>query len=178
MKALVVIALVVVTVVTASSAQQSATAISRLDIELWKATLQVIQHDKREPLALLNETLPAVDIKRTLRAQDREPSTLIDRALSRNEVIARISSPIGAAVDLVEIASVRKVGSEFDTDAIKARNQRVVRLSLPAISDDGTRALVFSWTSGGFNDSSGGGYLFEKKQGMWTFVDYVASWIT
>jgi len=85
-------------------------------------------------------------------------------------VIVRLLSPVDVGVDLVEIGFVRKVGSEFDTDAIKARNQRVVRLSLPAVSDDGTRALVFSWTSGGFSDSSGGGYVFEKTQecGPWS----------
>jgi len=79
MKALVMTALVLLMAVTASSAQQSATEISRLDIELWKATLQVMQHDKRGLLALLNETLPAADIERALREQDRESSTLIDK---------------------------------------------------------------------------------------------------
>jgi hypothetical protein len=175
MKALVVISFVLLTVVMAPSAQQPATAISPLDIELWKATLQVIQHDKREPLALLNETLPAVDIKRTLRAQDRESSTLIDKALSRNEVIVRILSPV-AGIDLVEIGPFGKSGPSSIRMRLKLASNEWCVLACQ-------RSQTTEHAHWSFRGPLRGSMIqvgripVREEGGVWTFVNYVAAWI-
>ena len=55
---------------------------------------------------------------------------------------------------------------------------KLVRFSLPAFSEDGTRAIVNYSASGGFENSQGAYMIFEKKQGVWTVVDYLGNWIT
>lgn len=53
-----------------------------------------------------------------------------------------------------------------------------MRLSLPAFSEDGTRAMIYYRASGGFDDAQGAYMIFEKKEGKWVVVDYLAMWIT
>jgi len=180
MKSLVVVIALTLSI-AAPSARQSQPPLSSLDLELWKVTLQAVSRENGRPLALLNETLPASEIEPRLRGRQDTDSpfrALVEHALSRNDKVARISSPVDPSVELVEIASVRRVGFEFDWNAIRARGQRVVGLSLPVVTDDGTRALVFSWTAGGFDDSSGAGYVFEKRQEGWTLASYIVVWVT
>lgn len=55
---------------------------------------------------------------------------------------------------------------------------KLVRLSLPACSEDGTRAMIYYRASGGFDDAQGAYMIFEKKQGKWVVVDYLLTWIT
>jgi len=37
---------------------------------------------------------------------------------------------------------------------------------------------VYVWETGGFDDSNGGGYIFERREARWVVVDYLAMWIT
>jgi hypothetical protein len=152
------------------------------DVELWTATLDQIQREKQpRALAVMNETLTAAEFRGRLENITSEP-VLVDRLLRRNESAFRIRSNVKPSIELVDSSTVRQRGrAELDMQAVGARfgqrSRRLVRLSLPAYSDDGARALVFTWTAGGFDDASGGGYLFERKQGQWIVVGYLAAWI-
>jgi hypothetical protein len=50
--------------------------------------------------------------------------------------------------------------------------------SLPAFSEDGKKAILYYSATGGFDDSQGAYMIFEKKQVVWTVVDYLVHWIT
>jgi len=181
MKTALVVTALILSIAVASSARQSQGPLSSLDLELWTVTLEAVSRENGRSVALLNETLPAAEIEPRLRGrQDTEPvfRTLIERALGRNEMPVRISSTVNPGVELLEIGSVRKPGSGFDWETIRSHRQLVVRLSLPVVTDDGTRALVFSWTACGFDCLSGAGYVFEKKPEGGTIIQYIAAWIT
>lgn len=156
---------------------------SAADVELWAAALSQIAREKQpQALALLNETLTVVDFPERLTSGTSEP-VLVNKLLQRNRSPLVISSNVKPSVELVDAPAVRKRGSpDLDMDAIRERfgqqRRRLVRLSLPVFSDDGSRALICTWTAGGFNDASGGGYVFERRQGQWVIVGYLAAWIT
>jgi hypothetical protein len=157
--------------------------VTEADVELWVAALRQIQQEQRQELALLNETLPSAEFRDYLsnERREREP-VLVDEALKRNESTVSIPSRVQLTVELVDAKSVKDVGSRFDIDIIGRRfgqqNRRLVRLSLPVFSKDGTRALVFSWTAGGFDKLEGRAYVFERRQREWIVVDYLYLWIT
>jgi hypothetical protein len=170
-----------------SVAQQikPAPSISAADVDFWLAALKQIRSEQgSRVLALLNETLPSAEFRGHLRNKLGERETvLVDKALARNTSTVSIPSSLQLAIELVEAKSVRKAGSsEFDIDVLGRRfgqqGGRLVRLSLPVFSDDGTRALVFSELAGGFDDFEGRAYVFERKQGEWIVVDYLYLWIT
>jgi hypothetical protein len=130
----------------------------------------------------MNETLVAAEFRDRLSGATSE-AVLIDKLLRRNDSPAQISSSPKPSIELVDARTVRRRGStELDMGVVGARfgqqNRRLVRLSLPVFSDDGSRALVFTWTAGGFDDASGGGYLFERRRGEWIVVGYLGPWIT
>jgi len=130
----------------------------------------------------MNETLTAAEFQNRLSRVTIE-SILVDKLLRRNQSLFVIDSSVKPSIELVDGSTVRKPGSaDLDMDVIRARfgeqRARLVRLSLPVFSDDASRALVFTWTAGGFNDAGGGGYVFERRQGQWIVVGYLAAWIT
>jgi hypothetical protein len=162
-------------------AQPQVTA-TKADVDVWVAAIIQIRREQSKDLALVNETVPAAEFRDRLSGVTRE-RVLIDKLLLRNNSSFLISSNVTSSIELVDAKSVRKSGrGEFDTNVISARfgqrNRRLLRLSLPVFSDDGARALVYTWAAGGFDDFRGGGYLFERKQGEWIIVDYLARWIT
>ena len=172
---------VVMSALSATVVAQPQVTATEADVEVWVAAIKQIRREQSKDLALVNETVPAAEFYR-LSDVTRE-RVLIDKLLLRNNSSFLISSNVTSSIELVDAKSVRKSGrGEFDTNVISARfgqrNQRLVRLSLPVFSDDGARALVYTWAAGGFDDFRGGGYLFERKQGEWIIVDYLARWIT
>jgi hypothetical protein len=152
-------------------AQPQVTA-TKADVDVWVAAIIQIRREQSKDLALVNETVPAAEFRDRLSGVTRE-RVLIDKLLLRNNSSFLISSNVTSSIELVDAKSVRKSGrGEFDTNVISAR------FGLPVFSDDGARALVYTWAAGGFDDFRGGGYLFERKQGEWIIVDYLARWIT
>ena len=130
----------------------------------------------------MNQTLTAAEFRDRLSSVTSE-SVLIDKLLRRNESPLLIRSNVNPSIELVDATTVRKPGSaELDIDVIGARfgqqRRRLYDRVLPVFSDDGSRALVFTWTAAGFNDLSGGGYVFERRQEAWILVGYLAAWIT
>jgi hypothetical protein len=53
---------------------------------------------------------------------------------------------------------------------------KLLRLSLPAFSDDGMRAVVV-YSASGFHDARGAHIVFEKKEETRTVVDYLGVWV-
>jgi len=129
----------------------------------------------------MNETLTTAEFRDRLSTVTSEP-ILVDKLLRRNQSSLVIKSRVKPSIELVDARTVRKRRSaDLDMKVIGARfgqRGRLVRLSLPVFSDDASRALVFTWTAGGFDDASGGGYVFERRQEQWTIVGYLAAWIT
>ena len=152
-------------------------------MDLWAAALEQVQRENQKPLAFIRETLPAAEFNSALSEVTRERS-LVEKLLTRNQTSLSLPSvTFGSEVELVDATSIRKAdGVTVDWTMVRTRfalrKMRLVRLSLPVFSDDGMRALVAVWTTGGFDDGSGGGYVFQKKQGSWIVVDYLALWIT
>jgi hypothetical protein len=164
-------------------AQQPKETATQADVELWVAAVDQIQREKHpRTLALMNETLTAAEFQDHLSRVTAEP-ILVDKLLRRNQSLLVINSTVKPSIELVDASTVRKPGSaDLDMDVIGERfgqqRGRLVRLSLPVFSDDASRALVFTWTAGGFDHASGGGYVFERRQGQWIVVGYLAAWIT
>ena len=148
------------------------------------ATIQQLQReDNRRPFTLVHETLPATEFTSLLERVTREHD-MVAALIARNRVATLIPKAVlKLTPQTLSFASIVQPGTrDIDWDAVRtlitAPGTRPLRLSLPAFSEDGQRALVYVWATAGFDLSSGGGYLFEKKQGSWIIVDYLAPWIT
>jgi hypothetical protein len=127
----------------------------------------------RGELMICNQTLPASAFH-TLRDSTRETSllTLLRR---RNESTSTLTTGLRLppntrlVTSCCEMVNWQECAKEFP--AVK-----LLRLSLPAFSDDGMRAVVV-YSASGFNDARGAHMVFEKKQGIWTVVDYLGRWV-
>jgi hypothetical protein len=158
-------------------------AASAADVEVWSAALEQVKRETQQPLAFIRETLPAAEFLGRVSKITQE-RVLVAKLLTRNQ--ASLSVPLmtlAPAMELLDLVSIQKAGSvEVDWEIVRTRftlrGMRLVRLSLPAFSDDGTRALVEIWTTGGFNDGRGGTWVFQKNNGSWTSVNYLRSWIS
>jgi hypothetical protein len=53
----------------------------------------------------------------------------------------------------------------------------LLQLSRPVFSEDGTRAIIYYYASGGFDNEQGAYLILEQKQGRWVAVDTFGMWI-
>jgi hypothetical protein len=161
------------------------------DVDLWAAVADQLRRgefgqDGRE-LAILDETIPTSQFQRPPDDAPRE-LTLMNLLRRRNNSTARITGVrLPPKTRLMSASFVRPPNAQgrsffdemkwerFSTDL---RDMRLVRLSLPAFSEDRTRAIIYYSATGGFDDSRGAYMVYEKKQGQWTVVDYLYPWIT
>jgi hypothetical protein len=148
------------------------------DADLWTAAVAQLRggefRQHRGELMICNQTLPASAFH-TLRESTRETGllTLLRR---RNESTSTLTTglrlPPNTRIVSSEFCELnwRELSREFP-------GGQLLKLSLPAFSDDGTRAVVVYEASGGFGDYRGACMIFAKKQGNWTVVDYLGMWI-
>jgi hypothetical protein len=170
-------------------AHQSGTSVgpTSADLDLWKA----IFGQPGSKYAVLNETLPSSWIRGTpADLKERSDAELVVRMLRRNEVSVALSAELLAPLNLpiVDIQSVQKATAsadrarEFDYDAIRTqfgqKGLKVIRVSLPAFSDDGNRVALYYWWCGGFDDAGGGGQILQRQQGRWVTIAGFGVWIT
>jgi hypothetical protein len=150
------------------SAQPTATA----DGDLWAAAVEQLRHGEfgsdRGELVIVDETIPTAAFHE-LPDSTRELA-LVMRLRQRNAVPKRISD-IRLPPNTRLVSASAALGNQFP-------GATIVRLSLPAFSEDGTRAIINYVASRGFDDSRGAYVIFDKKEGKWVVVDYLAPWIT
>ena len=125
-------------------------------------------------LGICDHTLPTLAF-RTLPDATRETSLLT--------LLRQRNSPPVSITGVRLPPNTRLVSSDFcdlnwQQFSKKPPAGRLLRLSLPAFSDDGMRAVIVYSAFGGFDDSQGAYMVFAKKQGTWTVVDYLGMWIT
>lgn len=165
--------LLVLSAVLSPQAQPTATA----DAELWTVAVEQVRRDLQVgggELVILNQTIPTSELH-IVRDSTREPH-LLDLLRQRNDStrksISGVRLPPGAR--LVDPSSVQN-WADFSKQFSGAK---LVRLSLPAFSQDGSRAILYFSATGGFNNSRGGYLVFEKKQDQWVAVGGIGMWIT
>jgi hypothetical protein len=155
------------------------------DVELWSVMLeQAVRETGRSAYILLDKTVASAQFRNSLRSR-RPGSVLFDPLLQRNEVVARVTGlQLPSNVRLVDanllLRSAREgQGVTVDFEVLKKEfpGSTLVQLSLPAFSQDGTKAVMYYWATGGFDDSWGTCYVFEKREGSWIIVDAPWSWI-
>jgi len=154
--------------------QAAATA----DADLWTAAVEQVRRDLQVQhsgeLLIVNQTIPTSELH-TVRDSTRE-THLLELLRQRNDSTRKSITGVRlpARTRLIEANSVQNwadMSKQFP-------GTKLVRFSLPAFSEDGAKVIVYYSATGGFNDSQGGYMIFEKKQGQWIVVDYLAMWIT
>ena len=141
---------------------------------------------QRGELVIIVETMPSREFHR-LQPSTRELA-LLNSLAQRNSargLISDIQLPLKTRLRATDsITKPLAKGTSFfddvnwDSFAKEFPHGMLLRLSLPAFSEDGTKAIICYWASGGFDDSRGAYLIFEKKQGRWVVVDYLGAWIT
>ena len=137
---------------------------------------------------IIAETLPSQGIRNLppKTQESAQESALVKSLVQRNSapgVIRNIQLPPGTplvALDSITTSPAKGTlyGVNWDSFAKEFPHGVMLRLSLPAFSEDGTNAIVYYAETGGFDDSRGGYLIFEKKQGRWVLVSLLGSWIT
>jgi hypothetical protein len=149
------------------------------DTDLWTAVVEQLRGGEfgqdRGELVLYNRTLPTSAFH-TLPESTREISLLT--------LLRRRNDSTSAVITGVRLpTNTRLVSSYFGSVNWQEFSEKfpagtLLRLSLPAFSEDGARAIVVYSASGGFDNSRGAYMIFEKKEGKWIVVDYLGMWIT
>jgi len=156
------------------------------DVELWSVMLeQAVRETGRSAYIFLDKTVASAQFRNSLRST-RPGSVLFDPLVQRNEVVARITGlQLPSNVSLVDANLLLRTaregqGATVDFEVLKKEfpGSMLIQLSLPALSQDGTKAVMYYWATGGFDDSRGTCYVFEKREGRWIIVDAPWSWIT
>lgn len=157
------------------------------DADLWTAALEQLRSgefgQQRGELVILNETMP------TAAFYDLPDSTrelaLLNRLRRQNDStvkpIAGVRLPPNTRLSPNLFRKPNQQGgslSDWEFFSKEFPQAKLVRLSLPAFSEDGTRAIIYYTASGGFDDAQGAYMIFERKQGKWVVVDYLVMWIT
>jgi len=167
--------LLVLSAVLSSQAPRSSTA----DADLWTAALEQLRRglfgSDRGELVIVNYTIPTAELP-SLSDSPRE-THLIDLLRQRNDATRKPISGVRLPPRTRFIAATSVPNSENFSKAFPA-GEKLVRFSLPAFSEDGTKAILYYWATGGFDDSQGGYLVFEKKQEQWIAVDALGVWIT
>jgi len=154
--------------------QSAATA----DADLWIAAVEQVRRDLQVQhsgeLLILNQTIPTSEFH-IVRDSTRE-THLLELLRQRNDSTRKSITGVRlpARTRLIEANSVQNwadMSKQFP-------GTKLVRFSLPAFPEDGTKAMLYYSASGGFDDSQGGYLVFEKKGGQWTAVDAFGVWIT
>jgi hypothetical protein len=151
------------------------------DADLWTAALEQVRRDLQVEfhgeLVILNETITTAELHPRSYDDIRE-RRLFDLLRKRNDsartAIAGIR--LSARTRLVEANSVQN----WDEFSKRFPGAKLVRLSLPAFSEDGAKSIIYYSATGGPDDSRGGYMVFEKeeKEDRWIVVDYLSTWIT
>lgn len=167
--------LLVLTATLGPQAQTAATA----DANLWTAALEQLRHglfgQDRGELVMVNETIPTAELRGPL--DSPRERHLLDLLRQRNEATRKSISGVRLPPRTRFVAPSSVPKAENFSETFRA-GEKVLRFSLPAFSEDGSRAILYYWATGGFDDSQGGYLVFEKKQERWTITDALGMWIT
>jgi hypothetical protein len=166
----------------AQRARQPESATSA-DVEVWVAALdQIGAEHPSDALALMNKTLTTDEFGERLTNVTSERE-LVSRLMKLNVSSSLIRLGVNRSVEILDASKL----SEHNGRGLKMtrvrsrlarRRARLVQLSLPAFSGDASKALLFVRTTKGFDDISGGGYIFERREGKWIVSGYLAVWST
>jgi hypothetical protein len=158
------------------------------DADVWTAVIAQLRAELggRGELVIVAETLPSREFPR-LSASTRE-SRLLKSLTERNAALGVIhdvqlppKTRLGPPDSMMRPpATARPFFDRVDWAAFTKEFPfgMVLRMSLPAFSEDGTKAIIYYEATGGFDDRRGSYLIFEKQQGHWVVVDYVGYWIT
>jgi hypothetical protein len=124
---------------------------------------------------IVNYTIPTAELH-SLSDSPRE-THLLDLLRQRNDGIRKKITGVRLPPRTRFVAPSSVPNTENFSKTFRA-GEKVVRFSLPAFSEDGTKAILYYWATGGFDDSQGGYLVFEKKQEQWIAVDALGMWIT
>jgi len=150
-------------------AQPVATA----DAEVWTAVIEQVLRDVGGVLLIVNETIPTADLH-GVRSDGVREERLLDLLRQRNNSTTKVIT----GVRLPPRARLVNADVVQSWEANKAPGDKLVRVSLPAFSEDGTKSLVYYSATGGFDDSRGGYMIFQKREGRWIAVDFFGVWVT
>jgi len=158
------------------------------DADVWTALIAQLRVElgSRGELVILTDTLPSREFHR-LSASTRE-SSLLKSLTERNAAVGVIhdvqlppKTRLGPTDSMMRPpATGRPFFDRIDWAAFTKEfpSGMVLRMSLPAFSEDGTKAIIYYEATGGFDNSRGSYLIFQKQQGHWVVVDYVGNWIT
>jgi hypothetical protein len=167
--------LLVLSATLGPQAQAAATA----DADLWTAAVEQLRRglfgQDRGELVIVNQTIPTAELH-NLSDSPRE-TRLLDLLRQRNEATRKPISGVRLPPRTRFVAPSAVPNWENFSGTFRA-GEKVLRFSLPAFSEDGSRAIVYYWATGGFDDSQGGYLVFESKQEQWIVVDALGIWIT
>ena len=158
-----------------SQSARSGLTLSAAEIDLWRAALEQLQRDHTsEVLVPFNKSL-AVERDRVSYAYtsaDQPTRALFDRLVDRNRVSVRLPTSVRMGrFKLNDLNRMRNSYGDFEWARLRIFSWRgpvwAVYLSLPALSDDGTRGGVYTLMRRGFDSGRGAGYVFEKSNGRW-----------
>lgn len=181
---------------TAASSQSRALtpvkAVSAAELEVWRAALIQVQRDRQSPqsghasgprnLVLLSHTIAADGIRENLVSAQLDDA-LVQRLLKQNPVSVRLPRALRLRpFRVLDLDQYRDHYGRIECDRVEAFTSRErvwsVSASLPAFSDDGMHAIVYTEASAGFGDGHGAGFVFEKVDGQWLLRSRFAGWIS
>jgi hypothetical protein len=156
-------------------AQAAATA----DADLWTAAVDQLGRglygQDRGELVIVNQTIPTAEFHNLL--DSPRETHLLDLLRQRNDGTRKPISGVRLPPRTRLVAPSAVPSWEHFSETFRA-GEKVLRFSRPAFSEDGSRAILYYWATGGFDDSRGGYLVFEKKQEQWSVVDALGLWIT
>ena len=166
---------------------------SAADFDVWRAALDEIRRDppahhsgssgvRRSRVALRNQTIAAADIRSHLQ-ETQLTNDLFQRLLDQNPVSVRfLDSERLRPFRILDLAQFRDHYGRFEWERLDrfASNERLwmVCVSRPGFSDDGMLAIVYTVTSGGFEDGHGYSFVFKKFDGSWVLSKRLLMWIS
>lgn len=155
-------------------------ATSTADGDVWTATVEVLRGglfgQLRGDLVIVNETIPTSEFH-TLHDPPAGEAGLAALLRQRNDSTRTSIKGVRLPARTRFIAP-RSVPSWENFSTTFRAGEKVLRLSLPAFSEDESRVILYYWATGGFDDSQGGYLVFEKRAEQWTLVDTFGIWIT
>lgn len=159
------------------------------DSDVWTAAIALLRNTSlsgRGELVIVAETIPAREIHRL---NDSDPESDLRTALiQRNAapaVIRNIQLPQKTRLGLNDSMTKPPPAGRPFFDHVNWDSFRkefpfgmVLRMSRPAFSANGTKAIIYYQATGGFNDSQGSYLIFVKQEGRWVLVASLGNWIT
>jgi hypothetical protein len=166
--------LLILLAVLSLPAQPTTTA----DADIWTVAVELLlrgEFSNRGELVIVNQTIPSSELH-PLPDSPRE-THLLDLLRQRNDAVRKPITGVRLPPRTRFVAPHSIPTWENFSKTLRA-GEKVLRFSLPAYSEDGTRAILYYWATDGFDDSQGAYLVFEKKQGQWVAVDALGMWIT